>query len=176
MGKFAKVALITTAVGVVICGGGIALIGSALSGGGDKGGSSTSASAKIGEPARDAKFEFTVKEIKCGVPSVGSELLGEKAQGQFCLVTVNVKNIGEKPQTLFDSNQKAFSASGTEYAVDSAAGLYANKDQGVWVNEINPGNQVTGVFVFDVPKDAQLAKLELHDSAFSGGITVQLAS
>jgi hypothetical protein len=31
---------------------------------------------------------------------------------------------------------------------------------------------VTGKVVFDVPKDAKITRLELHDSPFSGGIAV----
>lgn len=130
--------------------------------------------AKIGDPVRDGKFEFTVQKVKCGVTKVGTSMLGEKAQGQFCLVTVKVKNIGKEPQALADSAQKAFAADGTEYSTDSAAGLYANKDQDTLFNEINPGNQVTGVLVFDIPKNVKLTKLELHDSLFSGGIDVRL--
>ncbi|MEQ4303897.1 DUF4352 domain-containing protein [Plantactinospora sp. B6F1] len=130
--------------------------------------------AKVGDAVRDGKFEFTVKSVKCGVRKVGTDLLGATAQGQFCLVTVNVKNIGKEPQSFSDSNQKAYAADGTEYSTDSEAGLYANKDADALFNEINPGNGITGVLVFDIPKGGKLAKLELHDSLFSGGITVQL--
>ncbi|HEX5541638.1 MAG TPA: DUF4352 domain-containing protein [Micromonospora sp.] len=131
--------------------------------------------AKIGEPARDGKFEFTVKTVKCGVAKVGDKYLNETAQGQFCLITVNVKNIGKEPQHFSDSSQKAFAADGTEYSTDSGAGLYANKNADTLFNEINPGNQVTGVLVFDIPKDVKLTKLELHDSPFSGGVEVALS-
>lgn len=130
--------------------------------------------AKIGDPVRDGKFEFTVKSMKCGVSKVGTDMLGKKAQGQFCLITVNVKNIGKEPQALVDSAQKAYAADGTEYSTDSSAAIYANKDQNTVFNELNPGNQITGVLVFDIPKDAKLAKLELHDSIFSGGVEVAL--
>ena len=73
-----------------------------------------------------------------------------------------------------DSDQKAYAADGTEYSSDTAAGLYANKDASTFLNEINPGNQITGVLVYDVPKKTKLVKLELHDSMFSGGVTVSL--
>jgi hypothetical protein len=33
---------------------------------------------------------------------------------------------------------------------------------------------VDGLLVFDVPAETQLTKLELHDSPFSGGVTVNL--
>jgi hypothetical protein len=131
--------------------------------------------AKIGQPARDGKFEFTVKSSKCGVRTVGTSLLGAEAQGQFCLVTVNVKNIGKESQMFDGSSQKAYDAKGTEYSADSTAALYANKNADTFLNDINPGNQVTGVVVFDIPKNVKITKLELHDSPFSGGVTVALA-
>jgi hypothetical protein len=37
-----------------------------------------------------------------------------------------------------------------------------------------PGNSLTGTVVFDIPVDAVPASLELHDSLFSGGVTVTL--
>ncbi|MEV6524275.1 DUF4352 domain-containing protein [Longispora sp. NPDC051575] len=129
----------------------------------------------IGTPVRDGKFEFVVKKVECGVGEVGGEYLNKRAQGQFCLVTLSVKNIGNKPQTMSDSNQKGFGANNARYSTDSSASLYANSDgDSVWYTEINPGNEVAGVIVFDIPKDGQLLSLELHDSLFSGGVKVKL--
>src|SRR5262245_21771627 len=55
------------------------------------------ADGKTGQPVRDGKFEFTVQSVKCGVSQVGEDPLTKTAQGQFCLVTISVKNIGDKP-------------------------------------------------------------------------------
>ncbi len=46
--------------------------------------------------------------------------------------------------------------------------------QKVWVNKINPGNTLTGNIVFDIPTDAKITSLELHDSALSRGATVRM--
>ncbi|MEU2613099.1 DUF4352 domain-containing protein [Micromonospora sp. NPDC007271] len=175
MRKTTTLALIATGLVALGCGAGSTDegTGSKADAGGAKGDDKPK-TAKIGQPARDGKFEFTVKSSKCGVAKIGNDMLGEKAQGQFCLVTVKVKNIGKEPQTLSDSNQKAYAADGTEYSTDSGAAIYANKDQQTLFNEINPGNEVTGVLVFDIPKKVKLAKLELHDSPFSGGVEVSL--
>ena len=64
----------------------------------------------------------------------------------------------------------------TSYDADSEAGMYVNgNENSVLLNNIKPGNAaVTGKIVFDIPKGAKLTKLELHDSAFSGGVTVTL--
>ncbi|HET9518999.1 MAG TPA: DUF4352 domain-containing protein [Actinoplanes sp.] len=153
----------------------------ACGGGGDDGesdaGSADSAAKAVGlkQAARDGKFEFVVSGIKCGVPSVGPSGYGEKAQGEFCLVSVSVKNIGKEAQTFSGSSQKAFDSAGTEFSNDTGAEIYANEGAPTFLEEINPGNRVTGKIVFDVPKKTKLTKIELHDSPFSDGVTVNLS-
>jgi hypothetical protein len=136
-------------------------------------GDNTSTAVNVGEPARDGKFEFTVTKVQSGVTSVGGEF-GQKAQGQFVLVSVTVKNIGDEAQMLDDSNQVAYDAEGRKYEADGAAGIFVNENSETFLNDINPGNEVKGTIVFDVPKGTKLTKLELHDSAFSGGVVVNL--
>ncbi|MDT0532306.1 DUF4352 domain-containing protein [Micromonospora sp. DSM 115977] len=176
MRKTTTLALLATAVVALGCSSG-GTDDASSSGGSDgvaKGDDKAAKSAKVGQPARDGKFEFTVKSSKCGVAKVGDSVLGEKAQGQFCLITINVKNIGKEAQMFDGSSQKAYAADGTEYSSDTGAAIYANKNAETFLNDINPGNQVTGVVVFDIPKKVKLTKLELHDSPFSGGVTVAL--
>jgi hypothetical protein len=172
MRKTTLIALVAGAVVALGCGAGSS---QATSGGSDNGdGKAAAKTAKVGDAVRDGKFEFTVKQVKCGVSRMGSGALGKTAQGQFCLVTLQVKNIGKEAQTLSDSEQKAFGADNAQYSADSEAGIYANDNADTFLNDINPGNQVTGVLVYDIPANAKLTKIELHDSAFSGGVTVQL--
>lgn len=132
--------------------------------------------AKIGEPARDGKFEFTVKSVTCGKESVGAnEFLTKKAQGQFCLMDLTVKNIGDEKQSLLSSDQKLFNAAGQEFSADDTATMYNSEDStSTWYSDINPGNSVSGVIVFDLPKDQTPVSAELHDSAFSNGVKVNL--
>jgi hypothetical protein len=60
------------------------------------------------------------------------------------------------------------------YEADTSAAIYLDEESNAFLEEINPGNSVNGVILFDIPKDAQIVKLELHDSAFSGGVTVNV--
>lgn len=131
--------------------------------------------AKIGELARDGKFEFVVKSIECGKATIGTnEFLRKDAQGQFCLLSVSVKNIGDVKQSLFSFNQKLFDAAGKEYSADDTATLYITPQGSSWYSEINPGNSVEGRIVFDIPKNVTPITAELHDSAFSYGVNVSL--
>lgn len=144
-------------------------------GGGSSANSDTAKNAKLNEAAVDGKFEFTVASIECGKPNVGSNpYLQKTAQGQFCLLNMTVKNVGDQAQTFDSSNQYLFDASGAKYSADSQASLYANPENSTFLNQINPGNSVTGAIVFDVPKDKTPITAELHDSIFSGGVKVAL--
>ncbi len=131
------------------------------------------AEAGMNTPVLDGQFQFTVTKVDCGHASVGTSPLDSTAQGQFCLISVAVKNIGESAQALDASAQKAFNPSGQEYSADAKASMFL-KDSNTFYNQINPGNTVKGTVVFDIPKDAKLASLELHDSVLSGGVKVKL--
>lgn len=152
--------------------GGSVTVGGASSGATSGATGAAKAAASVGKPVRDGKFEFTVTKLKCGVSKVGDSVLSDKAQGQFCLVTMKVRNIGKEAQLFDASSQFAFGATGAKYDADSAAGIDANNDATTFLDNINPGNSVTGIIVFDIPKSAKIVKLELHDSPFSDGVTV----
>lgn len=170
----------------------VGIIGAAAGGGGNKTNTNTDNSngsgvtksedkpattAKLNEAARDGKFEFTVKSVACGkveVVSPETDALRQKAQGQYCLMTLSVKNIGNEQQYFSVSDQKLLNSSGQQYTADSTATLYNGGNSQPLLAQINPGNSVEGALVFDIPKDQTPITAELHDSAFSGGVKVNL--
>lgn len=127
----------------------------------------------IGAVAADGKFEFTVTSVEPGVARIGNDTFGQDAQGQFILVHVTVRNIGTEAQYFDGSSQKVADTQGRTHSSDGSAAIYLDESNS-FLNQINPGNEVQGIVVFDVPTDAQLASIELHDSPFSGGVTVAL--
>jgi hypothetical protein len=128
----------------------------------------------IGEAVRDGDFEFTVAGIDCGSTEVGDDPFTETAQGQFCLLTVRVENIGSQSQTLFAMEQFLLDADGREFAADDPATFANDPMAETFLSEINPGNNVEGEIVFDVPADVEIVEAELHDSTFSDGVRVSL--
>ena len=135
----------------------------------------TATVAKLNEPARDGKFEFTVKSVTCGKATVGAnEYLKKTAQGQYCEVSLSVKNIGNEAQQFFSMNQALYNASNQKYSADDQATAYMSANGDAWINQINPGNSVDGIVVFDLPKDQTPTTAELHDSAYSSGVKVNL--
>lgn len=132
------------------------------------------ATGKMNSPAIDGKFQFTVTSMKCGVKSVGADGVGQKAQGEFCLISVRIKNVGKSAEIFNDGTQKAYDAASTEYSVDSGAAIWANKDTSTFLEQINPGNTVNGKLVYDVPPGTKLASIVLHESAYTAGVRVPL--
>lgn len=127
----------------------------------------------IGTTAADGKFAFVIWKVKCGVKSVGSGFTKSTAQGSYCLVDMSVKNIGDEAQTIFSDNMKLIDEQGREFQTDSAAMMFSDS-QDLWLKEINPGIQIDGQLIFDLPSDAKPVTAELHDSAFSGGVKIDL--
>lgn len=129
----------------------------------------------INDVVRDGKFEFTVTGIEDGVAEVGDEYFGETAQGSYTLVTMTVENIGDEAQSFFSENITATDSQGRELSSDSMASFYATKDgEAAFYEEVNPGNGITVTIAFDVAKGESMETITLHDSAFSGGVTVHL--
>ena len=131
--------------------------------------------ATLNTPVRDGKFEFVVTSVQPGLADVGDNpFLNQKAQGQFVIVTLSVQNIGDRPQGFSPSNQKLFDTEGRSFETDTSAQIALdNNDIAVWDN-INPRNTVDVSLVYDMPVGAVPASIELHDSMFSGGVTVNL--
>jgi hypothetical protein len=165
--------LIIVGAGLVVCGGGAAVIYGAVSAG--KSASAPSKTANLNEPARDGKFEFVVKSVSCGNAKVGDDTLGKTAQGQYCLVDLTIQNIGNSAQRFSSTNVKGESSGGAKFDTDTAAEIYANDQAQTFFEDINPGNTVHGTLVFDIPKQAQLEYVDLHDSVFSGGVRVKVS-
>lgn len=128
----------------------------------------------VGEPVRDGKFEFTVADVQTGVDQVGDDFLNQEAQGSYTLVTMKVENIGDEAQLFDSSNVSGTDSQGREVSSDSEASLYANENTEAFLNEINPGNSVTAIVVFDLPKGEKLAALDVKDSMLSGGAEISL--
>jgi len=127
----------------------------------------------IRKPARDGQFEFVVRSVRCGLRRVGPELARQTPQGRFCLVAVSVANVGTEARDFAAGQQRLFGADGRRHSVDGAA-TAANGSVRLLHSLVNPGNRIEGTLVYDVPPRIRPARMELHDSPFSRGVTVHL--
>jgi Domain of unknown function (DUF4352) len=128
----------------------------------------------LNETARDGKLEFRVAGIQCNVPRVGDQYVSQVAVGQYCLVDVTVRNVGDRPATFDDTLQRAYGPSDRQFSVDQNAGMIVNAAQPLFLAPINPGNQVTTILVYDIPTDTKLARILLRASDNSRGVLVKV--
>ncbi|MFD1531915.1 DUF4352 domain-containing protein [Pseudonocardia aurantiaca] len=139
------------------------------------GGDVPSATASIGDQIQDGSFGFTVTDVQTGLQDLGEGFLRSEAQGSYVLVHVTVTNVGTESQMFTSANQTLLDAQGREFEADAGAALMNVPDSESFLTDINPGNSVDGVLVFDVPEGLSPAAIELHESMFSGGALVSLA-
>ena len=132
----------------------------------------TEALPGTGDEVRDGKFAFVVTEVENAGKVYDPEgVLDDEAVGVWFVVHMDVTNIGDEEQTFFAGNQTV-TWDGKEF---SAAGFTWN---GTNAEAINPGLNLEAVVMFDVPdafpEGGVGSVLELHDSAFSGGVNAYL--
>lgn len=136
-----------------------------------------SSASGIGQVVKDGDFAFVVKSVSCGAQAaaaVNSGGIGETVPSGAleCIVTLTVTNDKTQAQTFFDSNQYAYDAKGRQYSADSTGSIYLSGSQDA--TQINPGITVTAPVPFQIPAGDKIVKMVLHDSAFSGGVTVRV--
>ncbi|WP_053205697.1 DUF4352 domain-containing protein [Jiangella muralis] len=140
----------------------------------ENGGEAQDAGLGLGDAAEDGDFTFVVESVEDGPERIGTDTFGTSPQGRFVYVTVTVTNHGDEAGSFFGDNQYLVDTEGRKASADTEAAVYLPESQSLY-EEINPGNTLTGTVVFDIPADAVPAAVELHDSLFSGGVTVDLS-
>jgi len=138
--------------------------------------SPSSAAIYLAQDAADGQFNFVVTTAPiCGLSQV-SDGNGNSisAQGQFCRIRLLVTNKSNTSADFFDSNQKLFDTNGNQYDVSTEADTTAA--DALIFQSINPGLKALGDIYFELPVGAVPDHIILHDSAFSGGVTVKLQS
>jgi hypothetical protein len=87
---------------------------------------------------------------------------------------VTIKNVGKSAEIFDGTSQTAYSKTGTSFSTDAGAAVYANDQNQTFLEQINPGNQVKGTLVFDVPAKTKLSSIVLHESMFTPGVKIPL--
>ncbi|MBT0565648.1 DUF4352 domain-containing protein [Williamsia sp. CHRR-6] len=127
----------------------------------------------LGQPARDGKFEFIVRGVRDGGTTIGPDFMAETAQGRFQILEVTVRNVGKESKALDVTSQKLLGNNGSEYSADTSASI-SQGDKAILYEPINPGNTLEASIIYDLPVGVVPTAVELHDSIFSGGVTVNL--
>ncbi|MEV1248336.1 protein kinase [Nonomuraea sp. NPDC050022] len=115
-------------------------------------------------PVQDGKLKFAVTGTKCPKPAKG-------AKERTCQVSLKVNNVGQEARVLYPGQQKLLDA---DDALHGGTKLLDKAGAEVTPVRIGPGQSFSGALLFELPKEAQPAGLELHDSGLSTGVRVRL--
>jgi len=115
----------------------------------------------IGGTLTVGDVQYTLLDYTPGVTSLGNEYFNTTPQGQFVIVTLTVKNIGQDAITVIGDMVALRSPDGTEYSASDEAWAYL--DDSPLAKDINPGNSLGAKFVFDIPVDAQPTVVEVSE-------------
>ena len=104
----------------------------------------------LGQVVKVGDVEYIV-QAKSNATNVGGDF-GKNAKGVYLILDVVVKNVGKEAITV-DSNFFTLYRGEVEYSSDSSAGIYANDQADFFLSEVNPGTEISGKVVFDVPQE-----------------------
>jgi hypothetical protein len=123
---------------------------------------------------RDGSLAFEVTGVEqrdiAGDPATPGYFV--TAKGVYVVVSLQIRNVGNRPVTLVDSDQTLVDATGRSFATDRAANIYDNRE--VPSTRIVPGGQLRVRLAFDVPVGTQPREIVLRESASSAGVVIAL--
>ena len=144
-------------------------------------GGSTATTVAPGTPglnqvALDGSFAFTVTSVNCNQTTLGSAPITTDAPAgsQWCVANMTVKNVKTSAQSFLASNQKATDANGSQLSADSLGLIYIPGSDSA-LSTVNPGVTIQATVPFRLATGDTIKSLQLHDSAFSGGVTVKVS-
>ena len=122
---------------------------------------------KIGNTASVGYFSYVVAKTE-NKDSVGNEYVNKKADGVYKIVYLGLRN-NDKEFRYADSNMFKLVDDQNRSFVTSSEGTstFSMANGGnldFFLKQANPGVQINGALVFDIPKDAKGLKLEVSGS------------
>lgn len=129
-----------------------------------------------GLPAQDGNLEFTVMDVQRNVPALGDPFYGATPAGTYTVVRMRVLNTSTEPVTFDGTYVLGIDQHGGRVTSDREAQYFANADGNGMMTRIAPGGAITTAIAFDVGSDQRLVGVQAHDSVFSRGADLPLAS
>ncbi|HEX6970294.1 MAG TPA: hypothetical protein VF174_15985 [Micromonosporaceae bacterium] len=122
------------------------------------------ATGRMGTPMRDSAFEFTVYRLACAPDEQGGR--------RRCVADIGLRNVSDKSQPWYAGMQRLYLAGGEWVVADDAATRAANGNQDIFAHPIPAGGRLLAPLVFNVPAEADPARIELRSAVFSAGVAV----
>lgn len=123
---------------------------------------------------RDGDLRFAVNALQCGLENVVTAETTLPADGQFCLVDVDVTNTGQASVEWPLECQFLGLPEGQRLPPREEATLLDPGSQAAFGGPLEPGKRYAEVgLIFDIPVEASPSTVELHASCDSGGLVLQ---
>lgn len=104
--------------------------------------------AKIGERIDVGKVSYVVEKVETA-KTAGGEYINATAKGTYLLVTISITNNSSDPLTISDTFFTILNGE-KKYSADSVATMYADSENSLWYDSLNPDLTTTGIVAFDV--------------------------
>lgn len=117
----------------------------------------------IGDSIQAGDFKWKITMVSTS-DEVGSDYVGQKADGIFVILDVEVENTADSAQYFMDSNLKLIDNQGREFS-PSTASIYLG-DSALIFQQINPGIIKKGKIVYDVPTSDNDFTLKIISNLF----------
>lgn len=129
---------------------------------------------QLGTAVKNDSVEVTVKKVDDPKKSFGDSYDTVRAQGEFIVVHLTVKNVSKSPILLDSDNFALVDSKENSYSPSSDA-WGATEDNYFAYDEVNPGNSYKGILVFDVPKGTDVLALGYaNDGLFDEPVVIDL--
>jgi len=124
------------------------------------------ATGRSAEVVEEGSFQWNVTNLDCSK----KEFQRLRANGTWCIVTVAVHNIGVAQRDVYPQRQFLVAADGSRYQGSAAASAVLNPPRALM--ELKADERRTAGIAFDVPKEARILSVELHDTPDDAGAKV----
>lgn len=120
------------------------------------------------EEIKSDDVSFEVRNVTCGLASVGEEPVVVNAVGQFCLVRISVTNNTDDEYVFIGNDQVLYDNASTPYEMDASAAVFVASSKALG-ERIPVGETIEAILPYDVPQNAQLAGMLLKADATVDG-------
>lgn len=119
---------------------------------------------RVGDVVHGGGLDVTVRKMQCGKTKLTDPtgILVWTPGGQYCLLTVNVKNVTSGTLQFRPDDQKVYTSRGGELRGQRLIG-YARQD--TIKNTLGPGAKTHGDLVFEILKEDRLLRVEIYEGA-----------
>ncbi len=128
----------------------------------------------LGDSIQAGDFKWKITKVST-TKEIGQDIMGsffgEKADGVFVILDVEVENTANSAKYLMDSYLKLVDNQNREFSPNSAAVIYLKPEgSALMFEQVNPGIIKKGKIVFDVPESVKNFNLKITSSLFESNI------